>query len=113
MPSHYENISSAFIKAQLEKTPWANHQYIDDLIILARFVTQPPQSWAAGMQRNQLMGKYPEEYRQLVQELDPQRAERWSENNAVFVQGTIAQETAQQIKDAEVRESWLRAGGQE
>lgn len=112
MPSNnYEIITSDHIRGLLEKTSWDNHQYIDDLLQLAHYIINPPQSIAPGYQMNSLINRYRDDYKKLLHEQEPGQLERQSAEAEKFMLHTLAIETATAVAEEVTKDRWLQAGG--
>ena len=64
----YSNIKSPFIKKQLQNTSWKNRKYIDDLLLLHKYMTNGIKSWIAASVFSDLTYKYRKEYLELIKE---------------------------------------------
>lgn len=71
----YTDIDIQYIQKKIRQTVWENHNYIDDLIILAEYIKNPPNGYIANMQFSLLKFHNKQEYLDLLQELNPRKYE--------------------------------------
>lgn len=112
MPFQYENISSPYIRAQLEVTPWENHGAVDDLIRLAEIIDAGgPHSYAGALLYHYLTDHYPEASQALLDEAGDGRALLLSQEQKERTDALARYEDERLATEREARASWLRAGG--
>lgn len=109
--SMYKNIDSKYIQGLLSKTHWQDHQYIDQLIVIKKFLDKAPVGWISNMYFAQLKSQYPKEFLELCREKSTARYEKeLKEINNLKV---LKASTDKATKEAEelLKTEWQKAGG--
>lgn len=107
----YSEIESHHIRGRVSETRWDDRQYIDDLVVLCRFVAQEPTSAVSARLRGTLVERYPDDWLELCREHSD---EKYREQLALREETTRARarvEAGREAEEAEARAEWLKAGG--
>lgn len=115
----YDTIQSPYIRERLKQTKWEDRGYIRALCELRAYLRlrSGPGGYAGALVFGSLKQKYPEEHLALLEEIDPEKAERErrdrEERAKAYALQEAEDERQRQIRLTVERDSWLRAGGLE
>ncbi len=108
---NYTEITSAYIKSQLAKSPWQDHKRIDSLVSLHRYILNPPRNWSGGMAFTHLKSQYRIEYLELLFEHSPVAFEEVLAHERAFIERSLMRQAEEDAKAEELKRIWLLAGG--
>jgi hypothetical protein len=108
---NYTEVTSAFIIGLIRESSWQQHEKIDDLIHLQKFIVHPPKSFNSGWAFSHLKSTYPDEFLKLLEEYSPKALElELSEREQIRLNLEKLQ-TERQSELSEMQKQWLLAGG--
>ena len=115
----YSKIKSPYIKKQLQNTIWKNHNYIDDLILLHKYMIKGIHSWISANIFSDLTFKYQKEYLKLIEEdikLNPSEKRVKMYSKYIHDMELRNKQKIQWIKedfrkDNLLKKDWIKSGG--
>jgi len=108
---NYTEITSAYIKSQLAKSPWQDHKRIDSLVSLHGYILNPPRNWSGGMAFTHLKSQYRTEYLDLLYEHSPEVFEKVLAHERASIEQSLLRQAEYEAREEELKKSWLEAGG--
>lgn len=111
----YKGILTRFVRAKISAASWNRRRYIDDLMLLERFISCGVHGSACSLHFHQLKNRYHREYGQILKELKPdllarEEQERISQEPEARLFARKL-ETLRNEKEAKSRKSWVEMGG--
>jgi hypothetical protein len=107
----YSKIKSAYINNLLRQTSWDEHQKIDDLINLHRYIISHPRSFTSGMHYSHLMHKYDKEFLILLKEHSEIAYEAEIKKRNSYHEKLISEAQKEKEYIEKRKTDWLKAGG--
>ena len=111
----YSKITSDYIRSRIAQTSWADREYIDDLVRLARSVTQKPTGALQAWGRDVLERKYPGEWLELCREHSEEKYQQElalrKEVREAEAKRKAEREAEREAEEIQSREDWEKAGG--
>jgi hypothetical protein len=108
---NYTEVTSAFIIGLIRESSWQQHEKIDDLIHLQKFIVHPPKSFNSGWAFSHLKSTYPDEFLKLLEEYSPLALEQeLTERQNVRKELEILQ-SQRELELEESKGLWVAAGG--
>ena len=107
----YLNVKSQFIRKLIKNTSWRDKRsrvYIDNLILLERFIMNGPKSILEAMYYNVLKNKYREEWEIIYIELKPEEYEKMKINKTKEKRKNLGK-TKEEL--TWLKEEWFKMGG--
>ena len=108
---NYTEVTSAFISRLIKKSSWQDHQKVDDLIRLHRFILHPPKSFSGGWAFSHLKLTYPFEFLKLLEEYSPEALEFELSEREQIRHNLEKLQTERASELLEMQKQWLLAGG--
>ena len=107
----YSEIQSEYIKKKIQETSWSEHEKIDELICLYKYIRQPPVQYNSGWHFGYLKSHYAEEYLELLREFSLEAyqieiAKLEEIKLKISKQAQIAED-----KEIKLKHEWIKSGG--
>jgi hypothetical protein len=108
----YAEIKSEFIKRKIRETSWIEHEKIDELICLFKYIRQPPMQYNSGWHFSYLKSHYEEEYLELLHEFSSEAYQSALEEFEKKKKKNSEREELAKKEETKLKQEWLKAGGQ-
>ena len=114
---NYTKIKSRFIKDELKRTKWEDHEYIDELIFIEEYALDKwkPTGFSSGMYWSSVVRRHKKEYAKIMKELNPKKYEKELKAEKKRKEQIKLEEAERAKKEAaeekRFREDWIKAGG--
>jgi hypothetical protein len=108
---YYSEITSAYIMNLIQNSPWQDHNRIDALISLHRYILDPPRNWSGGMAFTHLKSQYRTEYLELLCEHSPETLKKVLSDEKARSEYRIKKQAEYDAFEEQSKKSWLLAGG--
>ena len=113
----YKQVKSQFIKDKIKGLKWneENKEYIENLMLLEKGITENIRQWAFGMHFHQLKSKYNKEYEAIYKELKPKEFEKIKKREVKErkkeEEKDKKSEEEERREEERTRKEWLEMGG--
>ncbi|MCL5101758.1 MAG: hypothetical protein M1544_00145 [Candidatus Marsarchaeota archaeon] len=114
----YSSVKSQYIRDKIKESSWSrDRKYVDDLILLERYIAEGPKGFADALHYSSIKQTYRKEYAELMKEFKPEEFERQLAKEKKSIEESERQ-SALLRKEIEERErqlhnEWLEMGGRE
>lgn len=107
----YTEIQSEYIKKKIQETSWLEHEKIDELICLYKYIRRPPTQFNSGMHFNYLKNHYEEEYFELIREFSEAAYQLAIEEKVNKKKKSIELAEMASKKETQLKQEWIKSGG--